>query len=271
MWGNFWIARDHRLVVDEMESYIKRYRVNNFVFNDLSAVLTKDAVVHLCQEMINRKLNITWQLLTLRTEALDRSVLALMRQAGCQHLDFAIESGSKTILNSIGKRNNPKKMISLVKESLKVDINITANIILGLPGESWREFFQTYRLILKLAIVGTQELNVFPFMPYPGSKLFYSFLKDKKIKLNDEYFSNLFGYTDLIILVSWSDHFGPRTLAYMKWFLLINFYGLTFILHPQRLIKLMINLGRGTPSTKLEGVLDRIFKTVKIYFKHEKK
>ena len=43
MWGNLWFARDAKLVVDEMEYYIKHYNANNFVFSDLTAVVNKKA------------------------------------------------------------------------------------------------------------------------------------------------------------------------------------------------------------------------------------
>ena len=182
MWGNRWIARNPKLVADEMEHYIKFYKAENFVFSDLTAVVNKETIVNLCNEIISRKLNVTWQLPTLRTEAVDYEVLKLMYQAGCRELDFAIESGSKEVLKSVNKNNNPQKMAALIKQGLGLGINFSTNIILGLPREGFRDFLRSYLLVMKLAVTGLQEINVFPFIPYPGSKLFEEFLKNKKIK-----------------------------------------------------------------------------------------
>lgn len=269
MWGSPWIARNPQLVVDEMEYYINRYTANNFVFSDLTTVVTRKSIVNLCNEIINRKIDITWQLPTLRTEVLDRNVLELMYQVGCRELDFAIESGSKNVLGSVNKRNDPEKITSLIKDGLDVGMNLSVNIVLGLPQEKLRDFLKTYWLVIKLALIGLQELNVFPFTPYPGSKLFEEFLEDKKIKLNDEYFLSLFGYADLGRAVSWSQHFGPKTLSFMRLVLLVSFYSLMFISHPVRFVYLIIDTGRGIPTTKLEGVLNRVFKNVRIYFSHK--
>ena len=108
-------VRDAKMVVDEMEYYIKKYQAENFVFSDLTAVVSKKCIVDLCQEIIDRQLNVTWQLPTLRTEAVDYEVLQLMYEAGCRELDFAIESGSKEVLNSVNKKSDPDKIFALIK------------------------------------------------------------------------------------------------------------------------------------------------------------
>lgn len=265
MWGNPWIARNPKLVADEMEQYVVGYRANNFVFSDLTTVINRQAIVNLCREIISRKLNTTWQLPTLRTEAVDYDVLRLMYEAGCRDLDFAIESGSKDVLISVNKRNDPAKIIALIKNGLSIGINFSTNIVLGLPREGVREFLKSYFLLMRLAVIGLQEVNVFPFIPYPGSKLFEEFRNNRKIELNSNYFLGLFGYADLASSISWSDKFGPRTLSLMRLFLLINFYALMLIAHPRRLMRFILNIGKRSASTKLEGVLKRVFRNIKIY------
>ncbi len=266
MWGNPWVTRSPRAIVDEMEHHIKHYKADNFVFSDLTVVVSKDPVVKLCNEIINRKIAVTWQLPTLRTEDIDRSVIEIMYKAGCRELDFSLESGSKDLLDSVNKRNDPQKIARLIKEAVRIGMNMSINIILGLPKEGLRDFFKTYFLVMKLALAGLQEVNVFPFTPYPGSRLFEEFVGNKKIKLNDEYFLGLFGYADLGRAVSWSGHFGPRTLSFMRLFLLFNFYAAMFISHPLRLCRLITNTLTGRPTTKLEGVLSKLYKNIKVYF-----
>lgn len=266
MWGASWVARDSKLIVDEMTRYIERYHVRNFVFSDLTAVVKRENIINLCNEIINRKIDITWQLPTLRTEAVDRGILELMRHAGCRDLDFAIESGSRNVLASVNKRNDPDKMFSLIKDGLKLKMNLSTNIIVGLPRERLKDFFSTYWMLMKLALAGLQELNALPFVPYPGSKLFSSLFEEKKIILNDDYFFSLFGYTDLGRAISYSPHFSPRTLSFMRLALLVNFYSLMFISHPLRVARLIINIARGKPTTKLEGVLKRAFRSIGAYF-----
>ena len=267
MWTSRWIPRNPKLVVDEMEYYVNFYKANNFIFADLTTVINRETIVDLCNEIINRKLNITFQMPALRTEAINYDVLKLMYSAGCRDLGFAIESGSKDVLVSVNKRNDPEKIAYLIKQGLCIGINFTANIILGLPQEGFMDFLKSYWLVMRLAINGMQEINVFPFTPYPGSKLFYEFLDNKKIKLEDNYFFGLFGYIDLSQAVSWSDKFGPKTLNFMRLFLLTNFYGLMFISHPKRLYHLIRDILSGKSQTKLQSVFEKVFKNIKVYFR----
>lgn len=262
MWGSRWVARKPELIVDEMEYYIRQYRANNFVFSDLTAVVKKENILVLCNEILKRRLNITWQLPTLRTEAIDYDTLKLMYEAGCRDLDFAVESGSKTVLASVNKGNNPNKISLLIKDALKVGMNLSINIVIGLPVEGWKDFLKTYFLVMKLALNGLHEVNVFPFIPYPGSKLFEEFVKNGKLKVSDDYFLGLFGYADLGRALSWSEKFGPRTLSTLRLFLMTNFYSLMFISHPGRILRLIINSLRGRATSKLEGVLKRVFRNI---------
>lgn len=266
MWSNPWLPRNPKLVVDEIELYIKHYKADNFVFSDLTSVVDKKNIVSLCGEILSRKINITWQLPTLRTEAIDFDILRLMYNAGCRELDFAVESASKKVLISVDKRNNPEKMSSLIRKGLQAGINFSINIVLGLPAEGLNDFLKTYLLLMRLAVAGLQEVNIFPFIPYPGSQLFREFILNKEIILTDNYFLSLFGYADLGRAISWSHKFGPRTLSFMRLFLFINFYAVMFISHPSRLVSFIANIVKGRPSTKLEGVLGRVFKNVKVYF-----
>ena len=270
MWGASWITRTPQMVADEMEEYIKKYKVKNFVFSDLTAVVSNHCITKLCEEIIARKLDITFQLPTLRTESLDPLLLELMYKAGCRELDFAIESGSKKVLDSVNKKSNLPHIIKCIKDALKVGMNMSTNIVIGLPLEGWGDFFMTYTMVLRLALTGLQEINVFPFIPYPGSVLFKDYLREGKISLSDEYFLSLFGYGDLGQAVSWSKNFGPRTLSGLRFILLSHFYALMFLSHPARLWRMCRNIATGTITSKLEGVLGRVFKNIKISCRSKK-
>ena len=76
----------------------------------------------------------------------------------------------------------------MIKQGLGLGINFSTNIILGLPREGFRDFLKTYWLVMKLAVSGLQEINAFPFVPYPGSMLFEEFLRAGKNKIGGQLF-----------------------------------------------------------------------------------
>lgn len=266
MWQNLYCFRDPKETVNEIEFYVNRYSVNNLVFNDLTIGVNKKQLIALCNEIIKRKLNITWQAPGIHAGALDYDILKFMYQAGCTELHFAFESGSKKVLDMVNKTHKPAEMISLIRGGLAAGINITINIIVGLPGEGYREFFHTYLLAMKGALIGLYEINVFPLLPYPGSALFYKYDREGKIKLNDEYFFGMFSYINPAHTVSFTEKFSPKMLNLLRIFILASFYFLMFLSHPKRVVQLIINTIRGISTTKFEVVIKRVMKNARVYF-----
>ena len=64
--------------------------------------------------------------------------------------------------------------------------------MVGIPGETRRDIFQTIGLQWRLALYGVDDLPIFQFSPYPGSELFDSLLESGEIaNLEDSYFIGL--------------------------------------------------------------------------------
>ncbi|MFH0753215.1 MAG: radical SAM protein [Candidatus Omnitrophota bacterium] len=267
MWGQTWVARNPKDVVDEMEYYIRTYNINNFVFSDLAAVVAEDKIISFCREVIDRKLHITWQSPSLRTEVLNETILQLMYDSGCRELDFAIESASDKVLAGVGKKNDPVRMARLIASGVRTGVGMSSNMVVGLPGETWGDVLKTYGLVLRLAVMGMHEINVFPFIPYPGSKIFDELVASGKIVLNDNYFMGLFAYGDLSRPVSWSDHFGPRMLNFIRIAMMGSFYMLMWLTHPWRLVKMFVNAFQGKTTTKFEGVIKRVLRNMTLSMK----
>jgi hypothetical protein len=105
MWTPRWIPRDPVKVVDEIQHYVENYGARNFPFQDLTAIVKKQWIVDFCQELLDRKLEITWQLPSgTRSEAIDAEVADLLRRSGMSNMAYAPESGSETTRRLIKKR-----------------------------------------------------------------------------------------------------------------------------------------------------------------------
>lgn len=75
MWGKKYNLREVKDVVNEMEHYYKKYNVVSFDFFDLTAIIYKDWIIDLCNEIIKRGMKITYQIPAgTRAEAIDFEV-----------------------------------------------------------------------------------------------------------------------------------------------------------------------------------------------------
>ena len=150
MWTTRWVARKPELVADEIEIYIKKYGISNVDFYDLTAVIRKDWIINFAKQLIDRKLNITWQLPSgTRSEALDKEVLTYLYESGCRNLSYAPESGSPRVLKRIKKKVETDRMIESMRTAVACGLNVKANIIFGFPDEThadiWRSLFFIFK------------------------------------------------------------------------------------------------------------------------------
>ena len=97
-------------------------------------------------------------------------ILSLVRKAGIKWLALGIESGDKKIRLEVSKGKfedvDVKKVINKVHEA---DINVMANYIYGLPGDTKETIEKTFDLSLELCTTGW---NTYAAMALPGSQLY---------------------------------------------------------------------------------------------------
>ena len=89
----------------------------------------------------------------------------------CNHFHLSLQSGSDETLRRMGRRYDTAAVsaaISLLRRSFP-DCGITADLIVGFPGETDAEFEQTLRFIKAAAF---SNMHIFPFSPRSGTRAF---------------------------------------------------------------------------------------------------
>lgn len=247
MWTTRWVARSPADVLKEIEYYIEHYRATNFDFHDLTAILKKAWVIEFCQLLIAKKLNITWQLPTgTRSESLDSDVFPLLAASGCRNITYAPESGSDVILTRIKKKIDRNRMIASMRQAVKAGCSVKANFVFGFPDDRVSDYWQTFGFLARMALAGVHDISIAPFRPYPGSELFRRLQAEGVIphKLDDAYYADLGSAMESLPLFgkararSYSQHMSPEALHRVRTAALSWFYGLSFLLRPQRVLKL---------------------------------
>jgi hypothetical protein len=117
---------------------------------------------------------------------------------------------------------------------------------------------ETYAFIIQMAITGIDDVSVFSFSPYPGSELYDDLVRAGRIKLDDDHLYSLAQYADPSMIKSYSEHISDRMLRILSLTGMALFYATSYTLRPIRFVRLVRNLIRRKPETKLEVVLDRI-------------
>jgi len=170
--------RDPKKVVDEIELYIKKYKIKEILFYDDTLTLDRDHVVEICEEIIKRKIKIKWQSPT-RVDRVDKPLLELMKKAGCRMLRYGVESGDKDILSLMKKGTDLDKILNAFRISKDVGIETFAYFIIGYARETEASMRRTIDFAKKLC----PDMVMFTIAtPYPKTNLYQLALEDGIIK-----------------------------------------------------------------------------------------
>ncbi|HJV35897.1 B12-binding domain-containing radical SAM protein [Geomonas sp.] len=167
-WGRGVRFRSPASVVGELRMLKERYGLVYFSFRDDTFTADKRRVLEICRLMREQQLHLAWNCQS-RVNAVDEEMLAAMKLAGCECIQFGVESGSPAMLKALGKRILPADVERAAAAVRKVGINLSVYLITGIPGEGEEDLRQTLRLIEKIK---PQDGQVSPLVYYPGTRLF---------------------------------------------------------------------------------------------------
>lgn len=269
MWTTRYILRDVEDAIKEIKFYIDKYNITSLQFYDLTAITKKSWIVEFCNRMIEEKLDIKWSLPSgTRSEVLDKEVLGLLKQTGCNYLVYAPESASPETLVKIKKKIHLDQMTESVLEAKRQKIVVRTNLIIGFPHETWMDIFKTLAYGIKMSFKGVDEVPVFIFSPYPGTEIFHNLFKDGKLKIDDDYFFQLTSLNSAYL--SWNvicsnPRIHWRVLSLVRTFFILTNYFISYAFHPSRIFRTIKNIfSENNSATVFEHRLKDMFRRSKV-------
>ncbi len=104
-----------------------------------------------------------------RASAMTEDMARLLSRAGCVSVGMSIEAGTERLRNEVLKRNMPDEMMrEAFALARKYGLNAYANTILGIPGTTLEDDWQSYRFAKSLR-AAAPTFGI--FCPYPGTEL----------------------------------------------------------------------------------------------------
>jgi radical SAM superfamily enzyme YgiQ (UPF0313 family) len=173
--------------------------VSTIKITDEMFLLYKKHYVPLCTELskkIYAKDLMMWCYSRIDTVT-DPEFLKVARSAGIRWLALGIESADKSVRLEITKGNFEDVDIERVVNQVEASgINVMANYIVGLPGDSFESMKRTLDLSKKLNTAGW---NMYPSMALPGSEL-YKYALENNIAIPKTYSAFSFHSKDTLPL-----------------------------------------------------------------------
>lgn len=191
--GSYGRRRSHQNVLDEIETLADTSNVSYITFLDDTFTLSPSWVSEFCAQY-EEQFSIPFSLHA-RAETVNPKMLAELANAGCKHITYGVESGSERVRKDIMKRIvSNEHLLQVFRQTQEEGILVTANYILGTPGETCEEIQQTIDLHHQLK---PDDFGYFVFYPYPGTAMFHTC--QEKGYLPDDYWERPANHRETIL------------------------------------------------------------------------
>ena len=137
----------------------------NFLDDTLTAAPARLKAI--CCYMIEKKYPVHW-FCESRADTLDKELLELMKEAGCDAIQLGLESGSQEIMTAIGKKVSPQRVEEAVYACLDAGLRTMGNFIVGFPEDTPKTIQETINLAKRLSRAGA-IVGFGGFTPLPGT------------------------------------------------------------------------------------------------------
>jgi len=160
--------RSHRNVLDELFEIRERDGLSYVIFLDDTFTIHRPWVREFCKDY-GARLRAPFSI-NARVETVSVEMIQLLAEAGCRHIVYGVESGSPRIRREVMHRPvENRRFRDVFRWTREAGITVTANYMIGLPGETRVDLEQTLRLAEELDAF---DFGCFAFYPYPGTHLF---------------------------------------------------------------------------------------------------
>ena len=155
-------------VLSEIEELISKYDSSRFYFSDEMFTLNKKRTLDFCKAYQRRFPGYPFMCQT-RADCIDEEIMEVLRDAGCNQINLAIESGSERIRNDIlGKRISDGQIYNAFSLARKYNIKVQSFNMIGAPGETKDDIFETIAMNRKIK---PDRILCTVYMPFHGTEL----------------------------------------------------------------------------------------------------
>lgn len=168
-------------MVREIRHLKERMGIIYVSIRDDTFTVNKRRVIEFCRKLIDSRLDVMWNCQS-RVNAIDEERLRWMRRAGCEHIQYGIESGSERILRHLAKDITIDQIKSACAATRTVGLTLSIYLISGIPGETREDERDTELLLSECR---PHDGLVAPLAVFPGTHIYEEMKRSGRI--DDEF------------------------------------------------------------------------------------
>ena len=162
-------------VIEQIDRILELDTENMMWFHDMNFTLDRRYTMELCGALISHKIKVPWCCST-RINLVDKELLMMLRKAGCEGIFYGVDSLSKKVLYSMGRKYDPSLAIENLNLTASLGIMTQMQILIGFPGETDQDRLESLKNLSKVhkdtVMVGAGVLI------FPGSEIYEMALRE---------------------------------------------------------------------------------------------
>ena len=156
-------------IMEELTALANTRGIRDVFFADDIFTLNRSWTLELCDALSAADLCTTWGCAT-RIDRVDDELLEAMAAAGCDGIQFGIESGAADILQSV-KGIDKDMVIHAVGKAQELGIKTLCSFMVPFPEDTLETLAETRRFMKELGALGS-DIGMSFTCPYPGTPLY---------------------------------------------------------------------------------------------------
>jgi len=184
--------RSAQNIFEEIKILIKQYKVREIHFNDDTFLVDKKRIYELFELCKKEKIKFRWTCFA-RVDNVTFEFLKFLKQNGCWHISFGIESGDTRVLTDIKKKISLDKAEEVIRWCYKLRIKTKGHFMVGHPTDTVESINKSIEYALRIPF---SDVVVTVSTPMPGIEQFNETIPADKYKDYD--FSNFNAWLSVI-------------------------------------------------------------------------
>lgn len=160
--GQYVRRKSVRYFMDELHTYIKKYKPKTFDFMDETFTLMPEWVKEFLKRY-KKEIALPFRCYS-HPKSMNREIAFKLKQAGCKFVFMGINSGDPFILKKVmGRNHNIQDALNAVKIIKEAKIKLQVSAMFASPNETPKQMWKTVDLMEKVNADITSTFNTYPF------------------------------------------------------------------------------------------------------------
>lgn len=151
--------------------------IRSFFFVDDNFVIKRKRLLSICEGIIANNWGIDFKISS-RVDTVDKEMLLSLKRAGCNHINFGVESGDQRNLDFLQKGITSERTARTFADCKSIGVTSFAYMVIGLPDQTRDEMFAELRF---LRAIKADYASFAVLVPYPKTHLYQMLLENGTI------------------------------------------------------------------------------------------